>query len=102
MPTLNTNFYILLISLGWDGVQSLLMASTHSRRVPQNEFFSFEHRNKSQGAKSGKYGGRAMALVLCLTNQSATVVLECDGAYHSEKFIIFLPTNRTFTTNCFS
>ena len=58
----------------------LFMASIDSWRVPRSGYLSFGNRKKSQGAKSGEYGGWAMIFVSCLAKNSVTIRLECDGA----------------------
>ena len=64
MPTVNPIFHTLLIGLDRYG-EFLFMASIDSWRVPGSAYLSFGNRKKSQGAKSGEYGGWAMTFVSC-------------------------------------
>ena len=63
----------------------LFMASIDSWRVPRSGYLRFRNREKSQGAKSGEYGGWAMTFVSCLAKNSVTIRLECDGALTSSR-----------------
>ena len=61
----------------------LFMSSIESWCVPRSGYLSFANMKKSQGVKSGEYGGWAMTFVSCLTKNSVTIRLECDGALSS-------------------
>ena len=51
----------------------LFMASIDSWRVPRSGYLKFGNRKKSQGSKSGEYGGWEMTFVSCLAKNSVTI-----------------------------
>ena len=61
----------------------LFMDSIDLWRVFRSRYLSFGNRKKSQGAKSGEYGGWAMTFLSCLAKNSVTIRLKCDGALSS-------------------
>lgn len=47
--------------------------------VPRNSFLSRSNRKKSQGAKSGEFGGCGMVFVTYLVRNSRIMIALCDG-----------------------